>query len=355
MKASAFVCFVVVLAIAIGLPGVSMGAEETDWEKVIAAGKKEGSVVAASSTFEGEAAVAAMKAFKDLYGIKLEFIPGRMVTATEKIMVEQKSGSYVTDCIDTYGTSTILLRKAGYLDRVVDKIPVLKEEKDKFIGPITDDPEGLMINIAGMDSNMWVNTTLVKPQDEPKSWFDLLDPKWNGKIYLMSPVHNSGPEQVLAGFTEQCVLSENFFIRLYRDAVIGGPGGGSALRRQLVRGEVAIAGPVGTSGRKTYRDGAPIKPLDLKEGRLGGHERWVAIKNRPHPNATLLFINWALSREAQTIVAKLSLLDPVRNDVPVPPYFDYKKPKVELSIEGLELSAKRRRENYMADKLGIKR
>ena len=354
MKASAFVCLIVVLAIGIGLPGMSMGAEDADWQKVVAAAKKEGVVVAASSTFEGEAAVAAMKAFKDRYGISIEFIPGRMVTATEKIMVEQKSKSYVTDCIDTYGTSTILLRNAGHLESIVNTLPVIKE-KDKFNVNITDDPEGLMVNIAGMSSDIYINTNLVKPGEEPKSWYDLLDPKWKGKIYLLSPVHNSGPEQVLAGFTRAGVLSEDYFIKLYKNAIIGGPGGGSEMTDKLVRGEVAIAGFAGTSGLKELRDGAPIKPLDLKEGRLANYERWVAIKNRPHPNATKVFLNWILSPEAQTIVAKLSLMEPVRNDISEPPLVTFKNPKVVLSLEDNELSAKRRKENYLANKLGIKR
>jgi ABC-type Fe3+ transport system substrate-binding protein len=81
----------------------------------------------------------------------------------------------------------------------------------------------------------------------------------------------------------------------------------------------------------------------------------VAIKNAPHPNAVKVYINWMLSQEAQTIVVKHSLMDPVRNDISEPSFVTFKGPKVVLSLEDLELSEKHRRENYLANKLGLKR
>ncbi len=41
------------------------------------------------------------------------------------------------------------------------------------------------VPIFTINYGLLVNTRLVKPGDEPKSWLDLLDPKWQGKILLM--------------------------------------------------------------------------------------------------------------------------------------------------------------------------
>src|SRR5262245_45229972 len=126
MKTFTTVCLAIIFALAIDVPVSSMAAESVDWEKVLAVGKKEGVVNAASSSLSGKAAVAVANVFKNKYGISLEVIPGRIVTITEKIMVEQKSKSHVTDFLDTHGTSTVLLKNAGYLESVAGNLPALK-------------------------------------------------------------------------------------------------------------------------------------------------------------------------------------------------------------------------------------
>jgi ABC-type Fe3+ transport system substrate-binding protein len=354
MKISTKVYLALIFALAIGAPVPSMGAESVSWEKVLEAGKKEGVVNAASSSLSGKAAVAVAKVFKEKYGISLEVIPGRIVTITEKIMVEQKSKSYVTDFLDTHGTSTVLLKNAGYLESVVGNLPVLKE-KDKFAGTLTEDPEKELLNILYIHTDIWINTNLVKPGEEPKSYYDLLDPKWKGKITLYNPIYNSAPDQFMVAFS-RAGLKEDYFIKLYKNANVGGPGGAGEIMNKLVRGEIAIFGwGEGTSPLKPFLEGAPIKPLALKEGQLIKPMKAVAIKNAPHPNATKVFINWLLSKEGQAVVSKETQLEPVRNDVPSPLPFSFDTPKVILTYKDLVLAEDRRSNNYMANLLGLQR
>ena len=354
MKISTTVFLAITFALAIGAPLSSMGAESVDWQKILEAGKKEGVVNAASSSLSGKAAVAVAKIFKDKYGISLEFIPGRIVTITEKVMVEQKSKSYVTDFLDTHGTSTVLLKNAGYLESVAGDLPVLKE-KDKFAGTLIEDAEKELLNTFYIGTDVWINTNLVKPGDEPKSWYDLLDPKWKGNIMLYNPIYNSAPEQLMVAFS-RVGLKEDYFIKLYKNATVGGPGGAGEIINKLVRGEIAVFGwGEGTSPLKPFLEGAPIKPLALKEGHLVKPMKAVAIKNAPHPNATKVFLNWILSREGQAIIAKETQLEPIRNDVSSPLPFSFNTPKVILTYKDLVLAEERRSNNYMANLLGLQR
>src|SRR5262245_1163275 len=146
MKIFAVVCLYILLALTIAAPVSPASAQGIDWQKAIETGKKEGVVVAASSSLGGKAGVAVMNAFREKYGISLELFTGRMAVAQEKIQMEQKSKSYVTDAMDSGGQNVLLLKKAGYLTSVLRDLPVLKE-KDKFVGPISEDAEQEMLNI----------------------------------------------------------------------------------------------------------------------------------------------------------------------------------------------------------------
>lgn len=340
-----------------GMWAQAAGAADPNWDKIVDAAKKESVVVAASSSLGGGAAVSVMKALKEKTGVSLELFTGRMAVAQEKIQTEQKSRSYVTDAMDSGGMNVLLLKKAGYLDSLTkDPLPVFSE-KDKFKAPLSEDPEAEVVNILEVRTYVCVNTDLVKAGDEPKSYRDLLDPKWKDKIFLTNPLYTTAPEEQMLAFTKaKTGLDEDYFVKLYKNSLVGGTGGGDEAMDKLVRGEVAIAGFFpGQTCIKPMLAGAPVRPLDLKEGILSKPMRWGLVKNAPHPNATKVFLNWLLSKDGQAFVTKETGMESVRNDVPSPLPLRFEGPTIRQSFDDLAEAEQRRSKNYMANLVGLKK
>lgn len=355
MKVFVIICLTAILSLAIGAPVQAISAEDAAWQKVMEAAKREGTVTFYTTNFTGKAGIDLSKAFKDKYGISLELITGRGLNMQEKIAVEQKSKSYVADMIDGGAAYFLTLKRQGYFESVAAALPVLKE-KDKFIFPLIDDPEAEMLSIFPEYSLFCMNTNLVKPGEEPKSFYDLIDPKWKGKLFLSNPLYNSGPDTQVLVFGANKILNEDYFIKLYKSATLAGPAGASEVIDKVVRGEFSIAGAVsGSTATKPLLAGAPIKPLDLKEGNMCRAVRWGAVKNGPHPNATKVFINWLLTKEGQLVACKALSFESVRNDVPSVLPYSLKGPTITIGYELLDLAEKRYSGKYLANLLGLKR
>ena len=161
---------------------------------------------------------------------------------------------------------------------------------------------------AAADSGLVVyNSKLVKP-DEFKSYRDILNPKWKGKIVMRDPREDG----VQSGRTFFYVkLGKEFFVKLIdemKPTIAQDP---RTAIDWLARGKyhLCIFG-CQRAAEKAEAQGLPVKPglpKILKEGYpvgMGGNGL-TAMKN-PHPAAAKYFVNWFLSREGQIFYQKVT-------------------------------------------------
>ena len=169
--------------------------------------------------------------------------------------------------------------------------------EQKALPPGSRDPEGYW---QGFDVTPLVtayNTKQVSGADAPRSYPDLLHPRWKGRISL-------GTEE----YTWFNILLESMgskkgaeFMQALAKQELQMPGSSSVMRVQLMlAGESAIA--LAARGRRVTdykQQGAPIDFRIMDP--YGGEPNFVALMQRSsHPHAALLFMDWILSEEGQT-------------------------------------------------------
>jgi len=172
--------------------------------------------------------------------------------------------------------------------------------EQKALPPGSHDPEGFWQGFEVTPLVLAFNTKQVAGVDAPRSYQDLLQPKWKGKLSL-------GTEE----YTWFNILSESMgakkaaeYFQALAKQDLQMPGSSSVMRVQLMlAGESAIA--LAARGRRVTdykQQGAPIDLRILDP--YPGEPNFVALMQRsPHPYSALLFIDWILSEEGQTRLA----------------------------------------------------
>jgi iron(III) transport system substrate-binding protein len=154
---------------------------------------------------------------------------------------------------------------------------------------------------------------LVPAEERPKSWADLLDPKWKGKI-ATSPITIGGTAWVQYDFMatqlgpdylKKFAAQEPKLFPSYDPAVLS-----------VARGEteIGIVSALNEYSART-RQGAPVAPLYFPEGAPFTDYAMMLTANAPHPHAGELFADWYLSKQAQTQLVTVRGAYSVRDDV----------------------------------------
>jgi ABC-type Fe3+ transport system substrate-binding protein len=176
------------------------------------------------------------------------------------------------------------------------------------------------------------NSNMVSAADF-KSWKDLLEPKWQGKIALKDPISaGGGLGNSTLWYTHES-LGKDFIRKLVtlKDLVM--PRDDRQMLDFAARGKYPIAiGPSDVLTNEFIARGLPLKhlhPETLKEGTYitAGNGSLVIARNAPHPNALRLYVDYLLSAEGQLEWSKAARFASLRRDVPTDHVQDILVPK----------------------------
>ncbi len=302
---------------------------ETEWNNAVEGAKKEGKVVIYSSLASNSRVVLG-KAFKEKYGIDVEWVAGRGAEATEKFFTERRGGLYLGDLFIIGGiTPFVSLKPAGVLEPLKPLLilPEVTNPKAWWGGGLwfADNARSYVSSpILTTAQYLVANSTMVK-KGEIVSYRDLLKPKWKGKIILNDPTTVGAGSRWFAVVAEK-IMGVDYMRELAKQDIV-------VTRDQRLQLEwisrekyPVILGPQPDITAEFTHAGAPLMPIEVSEGSwLGGGPGLAAYINKaPHPNAAKVFLNWFHSKEGQTIYGRSSLTESARLDVPN----DYLDPSV---------------------------
>jgi iron(III) transport system substrate-binding protein len=165
-------------------------------------------------------------------------------------------------------------------------------------------------------SNMIIayNTAKVKPEDAPKTFKELTEPKWKNKVAIPSPLL-SGSAYVAVG-----VLSDkygwDYFAKLKANGVKVEPGN-SAIQNKLVTGEYLAVMILEENILKIMDKGEPVKVVYPEDGTIVIPSPIAIFNSTQNPEAAKALENWWLSKEGQEAIVK-GWMHSVRGDVAPP-------------------------------------
>ena len=286
-------------------PGASQGQDEqkklsnkeiylyqgADREQRLVKNAKSEEVLSLYTSLALKDAVSMTEAFQEKYGIKVNYWRAGAEKVVQRALLEDKAGRYAVDAFAMDGPKLEILYRENLLEEFhspfVKDIPPAALPAHKYYAPY-----GFNFFLTAY------NTGLVKPADVPKTYEDLLDPKWTGKIGLESGdvdwfaavVKGMGEERGLAYFRKLAAMKPQMRT------------GHTLVAEMVSSGEIALTPAVYNHMVDRLKNkGAPIEWKALSP--LFGRPSSVGVaKNAPHPHAALLFCDFILSTEGQEII-----------------------------------------------------
>jgi len=277
-------------------------------QEIIEGAKKEGEILYYTATDQSDSTRIVNKFMEKYPFIRARFFRSTSVPLLAKILAELRVGKLPADVIQLGGVLGEIVGQHGGMGDYVS--PELEGIPEGF-----KDPKGLWGSAYMQPCVIGYNTNLVKGSDIPKSYQDLLNPKWKGKklafetvqaTWLIARIGIMGEEKALQ-FMQKLAEQE---LKMFSSK--------ATTRTMLAAGEIPIT--INATLDQMWelkKNGAPVD--------------WVAVnpvqtmvfpifttKTAPHPNAAKLFVDYILSKEGQIFQRSLNRI-PTRRDVPPDP------------------------------------
>ncbi len=164
-----------------------------------------------------------------------------------------------------------------------------------------------------MNMGIGYNSALVKPEDAPQSWNDLLDPKWEGQIVMTDPSSAGTTKYFVAALLANPEYGEEYFKKLRANGCEL-ESGTTATHNQVAASAYQVGIMLDYVSHNLMAQGSPIGFTYLKKDLISIFSPIGLVKGSPNNENGKLLYDFILSKEGQEILIANNLLS-VRNDV----------------------------------------
>ena len=262
-----------------------------DRQELLEAGaREEGKVVLFTSAHDPSSKISeAFRAKYPFIQVEVPCCPAAPPDVTTRALAEFEAKRHSMDVLENSTAAVRALQRVGAL------LPYSTPDSSAYPEEARDE-DGYFYPLRTAARGLAVNTNAIPLSDAPKSWEELLDPKWKGMISIaggeaaprfVGMMEEEKGAKYLTRLSGQDVSVVEVSARALADMLIAGE---AVLSPTITRAH--IAGPI--------KSGAPVVwiPMDPVDS-FSTHA--ALAKNAPHPHAALLWLDFILSPQAQEI------------------------------------------------------
>jgi iron(III) transport system substrate-binding protein len=274
--------------------------------KLLALAMAEGEAVTVYTSANSDVAEGLAGAFQDAYGLDVALYRANTEAVAERITEEARANFHGDDVAELDGVALFNLNRESLLvDYTPDGVSQLVPGADRAGWTVTEFRKFVV---------SW-NTNRVPAGEQPRSWEDLADPKWKGKLAMEFGdfewygtlrdywINEGGKSEAEA---------DRLFEQMGRNAVV--LTGHTLMTELLAAGEFDVAATTfSTTVDELRKKGAPIARLPAVEPVIVRTNGVALVRGARHPAAALLYLEWLIG-PGQKIAADLGR-DPARRDL----------------------------------------
>src|SRR3954463_5304417 len=278
---------------------------------LLEAAKKEGTVVFYTS-IELQTAEKLAKAFEAAYpGLKVQVERNGCERIVQRLGQERSSGIKAADVIECSDMTALLdWKRQGWL------APFVPADVEKWPADQRD-PDGFFATERLTLSPIAYNTRMIKAEEAPKSYADLLDPKWKGKIVKAHPGYSGTIMTVTYEITRD--IGWAFLKKLGQQQVMQVQSAADPPKK-VAQGERPVMADGGEYlPLQMIEKGAPLALVYPSEGTPTIPGGTGIMVDAPHPNAARVFANYLFSKDGQQLLVDMGRMRSAHPDVKLPP------------------------------------
>jgi ABC-type Fe3+ transport system substrate-binding protein len=270
--------------------------KSADRQKILEEGaKKEGRLMFYTGLIVNQVVRPLKAAFEKRYPfVNVEFFRGNSNRISQRLLSEYQANRYDVDVLSG-STTTTIVQQAGHMQKFsspqLERYPAELKDANGYWG---------VTNVYFLTPAY--NTQMVKPDQVPKSYEDLLNPRWKGRMIWSTSSSTGGP--MFIGNVLQTMGDEAgkaFLHKLKSQNIAKTTASNRQVVDQVVAGEYALA--LHIFNHHAYiskKKGAPVEWFTL--GPATATVSTIGLLNKsPNPHAAMLFIDFLLSEEGQKV------------------------------------------------------